>query len=103
MGTHNSYTQVSSECGIPALICYCAVLGFCFRSNWRLYRQTRHNPALKDVTTLSFCLLASALVYAVSTFFFHIAYSGGLPMQAGFSLALRLAAEPLLAARAAQS
>jgi len=46
---------------------------------------------------LSFCLLASALVYAVSTFFFHIAYGGGVPMLAGFSLALRLAAEPLLA------
>ncbi len=101
LGTHNSYTQVSSECGIPALICYSAVLVFCFRSNWWLYRQSRHNPALKDVATLSFCLLASALVYAVSTFFFHIAYSGALPMQAGFSLALRLAAEPLLASRAA--
>ncbi len=97
LGTHNSYTQVSSECGIPALICYCAVLVFCFRSNWGLYRLSRNNPALKDVTNLSFCLLASALVYAVSTFFFHIAYSGGLPMQAGFSLALRLSAEPLLA------
>ncbi|HXA66500.1 MAG TPA: O-antigen ligase family protein [Bryobacteraceae bacterium] len=103
LGTHNSYTQVSSECGIPALICYCAVLIFCFRSNWRMYRQSRHSPALKDVTTLSFCLLASALVYAVSTFFFHIAYSGGLPMQAGFSLALRLAAEPLVAGRTAES
>jgi O-antigen ligase len=26
LGTHNSYTQVSSECGIPAFICWCAVL-----------------------------------------------------------------------------
>jgi O-antigen ligase len=99
LGTHNSYTQVSSECGIPAFICYCAVLAFCFRSNWKLYRQSRDNPALKDVTTLSFCLLASTLVYAVSTFFFHIAYGASLPMLAGFSLALRLAAEPLLARR----
>ena len=97
LGTHNSYTQVSSECGIPAFICYCAVLGFCFRSNWKLYRQSLDNPALNDVAGLSFCLLASALVYAVSTFFFHIAYGGGVPMLAGFSLALRLAAEPLLA------
>ena len=95
LGTHNSYTQVSSECGIPAFICYCAVLVFCFRSNWRLYRQSRDNPALKDVTALSFCLLASTLVYAVSTFFFHIAYGTNIPMLAGFSLALRLAAEPL--------
>ena len=97
LGTHNSYTQVSSECGIPAFICYCAVLVFCFRSNWKLYGRSRDNPALKDVASLSFCLLASTLVYAVSTFFFHIAYGVSLPMLAGFSLALQLAAEPLLA------
>jgi O-antigen ligase len=101
LGTHNSYTQVSSECGIPAFVCYCAVLVFSFRSNWRLNRQSRDNPALKDVTVLSFCLLASTLVYAVSTFFFHIAYGTSLPMLAGFSLALRLAAEPVLPRAAA--
>jgi O-antigen ligase len=99
LGTHNTYTQVSSECGIPAFICYCAVLVLSFRSNWRLYRRSRNNPALKDVTNLSFCLLAAVLVYSVSIFFFHIAYSGGLPQLAGFSLALRLASEPLLASR----
>jgi hypothetical protein len=97
LGTHNSYTQVSSECGIPAVICYCAVLVLSFKSNWRLYRECRDNPVLKDVANLSFCLLAGTLVYAVSTFFFHIAYGGALPGLAGFSLALQLAAEPLLA------
>jgi len=95
LGTHNTYTQVSSECGIPAFICYCAVLVLSFRSNWRLYRQSRDNPGLKDVANLSFCLLVGVLVYAVSTFFFHIAYSGGLPQLAGFTLALQLVAEPL--------
>lgn len=98
LGTHNSYTQVSSECGIPAFICYCAVVFLCFRTNWRLYRRSRDNTALKDVMALSFCMLAGTLVYTVSTFFFHIAYSGGLPMLAGFTLALQLAAEPMLAA-----
>ena len=101
LGTHNSYTQVSSECGIPAFICYCAVLVLSFRSNWRLYWRCRDNPVLKDVANLSFCLLAGVLVYAVSTFFFHIAYSGGLPQLAGFSLALRLAADPLLGSHVA--
>jgi|SRR5579864_6418159 len=96
LGTHNSYTQISSECGIPAFICYCAVLVICFRSNWQLFRQSRDNPALQDVTGLSFCLLLATLVYSVSTFFFHIAYGGALPELAGFTLALRLAAEPLL-------
>jgi hypothetical protein len=97
LGTHNSYTQVSSECGIPALICYCAVLLISFRTNLRLFRQSRDNPALKDVAAMSFCLMAAILVYSISTFFFHIAYGGSLPAMGGFSLALRLAAEPLLA------
>ena len=101
LGPHNSYTQVSSECGIPAFICYCAVIVLSFRTNWRLYRQSRDNPALKEVASLSFCLLAAILVYAVSTFFFHIAYSMYLPALAGFSLAVQLAAEPLLASNSA--
>jgi hypothetical protein len=97
LGTHNSYTQVSSECGIPALICYCAVLFISFRTNLRLFRQSRDNPALKDVAAMSFSLMAAIVIYSISTFFFHIAYSGGLPVLGGFSLALRLSAEPLLA------
>jgi len=97
LGTHNSYTQVSSECGIPALICYCAALFLSFRTNLRLFRHSRNNPALKDVTSLSFCLLMGILVYSVSTFFFHIAYGGALPALAGFTVALQMSAEPLLA------
>jgi hypothetical protein len=78
------------------------VLVLSFRSNWRLYRQSRDNPGLKDVANLSFCLLVGVLVYAVSTFFFHIAYSGGLPQLAGFTLALQLVAEPLGVSRDAE-
>jgi hypothetical protein len=77
------------------------VLVLSFRTNWLLYQQSRDNPVLKDVASLSFCLLAGILVYAISTFFFHIAYTGGLPELAGFSLTLQLAAEPLLDRRTA--
>jgi hypothetical protein len=80
--------------GVYLLVCRA---GPSFKSNWRLYRRCRDNPAMKDVANLSYCLLAGMLVYAISTFFSHIAYNAGLPMLAGFSLALQLAAEPLLA------
>jgi len=95
LGTHNSYTQVSSECGIPALIFYAAVIGLCLRSNLRLYRQTRDHPAYREIAGLSRCLLAGTLVYAVSAFFFHMAYSAYLPELAGFSTALRLTVGPV--------
>jgi O-antigen ligase len=88
LGTHNTYTQVSSECGIPALIFYVAVIGLCLRSNLRLYRQTRDRPADRELAGLSRCLLAGTLVFAVSAFFFHMAYSAYLPALAGFTVAL---------------
>jgi O-antigen ligase len=94
LGTHNSYTQISSECGIPALIFYAAVIILCLRSNFRLCMATRDRPAQREVAALSRCLLAGTCVYAVSAFFFHMAYSAHLPMLAGFTVALQLAARP---------
>lgn len=90
LGTHNSYTQISSECGVPALIFYAAVIVFCLRSNLRIYLGTRDRPGFRDMAALSLCLLAGTYVYAVSAFFFHMAYSADLPMLAGFSVALQL-------------
>jgi O-antigen ligase len=95
LGTHNTYTQVSSECGIPALILYVAVIGACLRSNFRLYRQTRNSPTHCELAGLSRCLLASTLVFAISAFFFHMAYSPYLPSLAGFTVALQFAAPRL--------
>jgi O-antigen ligase len=95
LGTHNTYTQISSECGIPALIFYLAVIGLCLRSNFRIYLRTRDRPAAHQLAGMSRCLLAGMLVYAVSAFFFHMAYSAYLPTLAGFTAALQLAASPL--------
>jgi O-antigen ligase len=95
LGTHNTYTQVSSECGIPALILFVAVIGLCLRSNFRLYRRTRDVPAYQELAGLSLCLLAGIFVFAISAFFFHMAYSAYLPTLAGFTVALQLAVPPL--------
>jgi len=89
LGTHNSYTQVASECGIPALLLYTSVVVLALVSNFRIYRRgADHSRAL------AFCLFSGVLVYAVCTFFFHIAYSSYLPALAGMSVALRLAPGP---------
>ena len=93
LGTHNSYTQVSSECGIPAFICYFAVIVMCFTLNFKLWRRFRNQPKCADITSLCVALLSGAVVYAVCSFFFHMAYSGTLPLIAGQTLALYLAAK----------
>ncbi len=91
LGTHNSYTQVASECGLPAFALYLAIIFLVLRSNLRIYRRSsQENP---DVGALAFCLFAGTLGFAVDTFFFHLAFSSYLPAIAGLSVALRLAVD----------
>lgn len=98
LGTHNSYTQVSAECGIPAFICYMAVIVLIFRRTYGVYSRAASKPQLSELHGLAFCLFAGILVYSIGTFFFHMAYNALLPLLAGQAVALSRAAEPLLAA-----
>ncbi len=98
LGTHNSYTEISSECGIPAFICYMAIIVLTFRRSYRIYRRAAKYPQLAELRGLAFCLFAGILVYSIGTFFFHMAYTVVLPLLSGQAVALNFAAEPLLAA-----
>jgi O-antigen ligase len=93
LGTHNSYTEVASECGIPAFLLYTSVIFLVLRSNLRIYRRSGESEEARDVSALAVCLFGSALAYATDTLFFHVAYSSYLPAIAGMSVALRLAVD----------
>jgi O-antigen ligase len=88
MGTHNTFTQVSSEMGLPALIVYGAVLFTSFQLIFRLYKRTTDQPAMQEINNMAFCLLLILVIYSVSTMFHHVAYSRHLPTLAGLSVAL---------------
>lgn len=96
-GTHNSYTQISSEAGIPGFIFYMSILLLCLRSNYRLYKRIARRKDLEEYAGLAFCMLLSLVTYAIATFFFHLSYSFYLPILAGISTSLYLALEPVLA------
>jgi O-antigen ligase len=91
-GTHNSYTQVSSEMGIPGLIAYLAVIAFALKSTASVYRKTRDDPRLKYMANCAVCLNYCLIVYSVSVFFDYIAYSMMLPVFAGLAAALGVVA-----------
>ena len=90
-GTHNSFTQISAECGIPALIFYTTVILLCIRMNRRLYKATRSDPSLQDISSIALTLYLTMIAYAVNTFFYHTAYGYYLATLAGLSVALQLA------------
>ena len=96
LGTHNSYTEVASECGIPAFLLYVSVIMLALVSNFRIFRRTAGLPEYGDLNALAFCTFSATLMYAICTFFFHIAYSSYLPAIAGMSVALRLGTHPSL-------
>jgi O-antigen ligase len=91
LGTHNSYTQVSSEAGIPGLVFYVASIVLCLQMNYRVYRETASRQGLEDYAGLSFCMLLSTVMYSISTLFFNIAYTSYFPTIAGITSATYLA------------
>jgi O-antigen ligase len=92
LGTHNTYTQVSSEMGIPGLIFYLGTLFSSFGLMLKLYKITKNRPDCQEIANLSFCLILILTLYSVSTIFAHVAYGRFMPTLAGMSVALWQAA-----------
>lgn len=88
LGTHNSYTQVGAECGIPALIVYSLIVFTGIRMNYRIFRRTLTDERLAFFPLAALCLLTSSLGYAVGSTFHHVAWSGILPTLTGATAGL---------------
>lgn len=84
--THNAYTQISSEAGLPALFFYIGALVCCWRGVKSIYKTSRK---LGEVTEnkMSYCLLLSLVSAASTAFFSSMAYNIYVPTLAGLSVA----------------
>lgn len=92
-GTHNSYTQVSSEIGIPGAIAYILVIALSLRDSWRLHKKTRADRRLKEVSDCAVSLHYCLIVYAVTVLFDYIAFTSMLSVFAGLIAALSRVAQ----------
>src|SRR5215471_2289417 len=70
MGTHNSFTQVSSEAGVPALLLF---VGLLLTAVVNMSRVTRASVP-SDVNLMARATLASLLSFAFGAVFAHLAY-----------------------------
>jgi hypothetical protein len=86
-GSHNSYTQVSSELGIPGCIFYVLVIFLSLKTTSRIYRKTRGDLRLQDISNIALCLNYVLIVYAVTVFFDYIAYTSMLSVFSGLAAA----------------
>jgi O-antigen ligase len=84
--THNTFTQITSEDGIPALLFYCAGLFLCFMTLRRL-RKVAHIPESKEVAQMVFCLRLSLIAFTGTAVFASNAYAYYFPLLAGLCVA----------------
>ena len=102
-GTHNTYTQISSEAGIPALLFFVAVIYLSIRDLRRMSRLNATTPA-RDQGEVAVALSTLELLWwahVVLFPFYHLAYSVVTPSLAGLTVALtRARRQELVAAKA---
>jgi len=91
-GTHNSYTQVSSELGIPAFLLFVTAVAMALKGTYSLHKKTRGDPRLEDMGNAALALHYCLVIYAVTILFDHIAYTVMLPVFGGMAAALVRAA-----------
>jgi O-antigen ligase len=85
--SHNSYTQVSSELGIPGILILLAILGSAVRQVWRMDREAKH-AGRDDVRQYAFAILIAIVVLAIHFCFDSMAYLFYMPLIAGLATAL---------------
>jgi O-antigen ligase len=98
--THNTYTEISSENGIPGLALYIALIVF----TWRLTRVERPRRRLTvreaEVISAAFTLRLALLTFCISAFFASFAYHPQLLLLAALTVSWKRTAAPILSGEA---
>jgi O-antigen ligase len=98
--THNTFTQVASECGIPAMLFFIAGIVSSIRLLNATYREARRRPDCQDITTAVFCLMLGIVGFCAAMTFLSMAYSFYLPAIGGMAIAFAHAARAEFSSRA---
>ena len=87
--THNAYTEVSSEMGIPALVIYIMLMVYPLRRLREIEKETTDLPEKRKLHYWSIGIQASIIAYMVSSFFGAVAYQWYIYYIVGYAVALR--------------
>jgi O-antigen ligase len=87
--THNAYTQVSSEMGIPALVIYVMLMVYPLRRLREIEKQTENRADKRKFYYLSIGIQTGIIAYMVSSFFASVAYQWYIYYLVGYAVALR--------------
>ena len=89
LGTHNAYTQVASETGIAAMVCYIIFLVHPIRKLRMIERELFERKENSRFYYLAIGLQASLIGYMVASFFAAVAYQWYVYYLVAYAIALR--------------
>ena len=91
--THNSFTQISAECGIPGELFFLAAIFSSFLLLRKTGKQAKFNPQFREIEVACYCLALSFLVFCTAIFFLNFAYFFYLPAATGLAVVVGAAAQ----------
>jgi O-antigen ligase len=94
--SHNMYTQVSAETGIPGFILYMLTLFFGIKEAWKIKKLSRGDPELHELGMIATALLFSYVSFCFNGCFTSMATEFTLYIFLGFSIALRLVYQQMM-------
>jgi O-antigen ligase len=100
--THCAWTQVSAECGIPALVFFALGIGSALLLVNKTWRQA-HNEGYTEIANACFCYLMAMVGFLVAITFLANAYRFYLPAMIGLAITLRVIALQQMSARPEQA
>lgn len=99
--THNVYTQISSECGIPALFFYLGAMIATFKLASKTYKQAKQYKDCEDISIAAISLMMCMVGFGICITFLTIGYRFYLLGLAGFATVLYNLAQARFAQAAA--
>jgi len=101
--THNTFTQLSCEDGLPGVFLYCLALLFCFKIVRSVEKRARQDPAWSSIRQMAFALRLALVAFTGTAIFASNAYMYYFPMLAGLCVAVERAAAAQLSSQMAGS
>lgn len=87
--SHNAYTEVGAELGIPALVIYLMLMIWSLKNLGRIERQTYPVRRTSKYYALAVGLQASLVAYMITSFFISVAFNWYLYYLVGYAICLR--------------
>ena len=98
-GTHNTFTQVASETGVPGLIFFVGGLASSFTIFYSIFRKASRRPNCLDIKKAAMCVLLGLVGFIVSSTFLNFAYFFYQPLIGGMAVAFLIATNEEFARR----